>query len=71
MGLNSFKKVCKWLWYHKNYIIIVGTPLVFLPLPLVHPYPVSVSEHLCALLLISYCSIVFTLNNDNLTKVQL
>uniref|UniRef100_A0A3B3TZW9 Solute carrier family 13 member 2 n=1 Tax=Poecilia latipinna TaxID=48699 RepID=A0A3B3TZW9_9TELE len=30
--------VLKWLWYHRNYIIIVVTPLAFLPLPLtVHP----------------------------------
>ncbi|XP_054907370.1 solute carrier family 13 member 2 [Poeciliopsis prolifica] len=30
--------VLKWMWYHRNYIIIVVTPLAFLALPLcVHP----------------------------------
>lgn len=32
----------KWLWYHRNYIIIIVTPLALLPLPLVVPTPVSV-----------------------------
>ncbi|XP_076607142.1 solute carrier family 13 member 2 [Chaetodon auriga] len=27
----------KWLWYHRNYIIILVTPLVFLPLVFVYP----------------------------------
>lgn len=71
MGMKACKEVFKWLWYHRNYVIIIGTPLAFLPLPLVYPYPVSVSEHICACLFISYCSIVFTLSDDNLTHVQL
>lgn len=32
----------KWLWYHRNYIIIVVTPLILLPLPIVFPTSVSV-----------------------------
>lgn len=47
----GFKNCCKWLWNHRNYIIIVVTPLVFLPLPLVYPEPVSICE--C---LVSSCS---------------
>ncbi|XP_014828004.1 PREDICTED: solute carrier family 13 member 2-like [Poecilia mexicana] len=36
--MGSILDVLKWLWYHRNYIIIVVTPLAFLPLPLaVHP----------------------------------
>nr|XP_046267079.1 solute carrier family 13 member 2 [Scatophagus argus] len=31
------RSVCKWLWYHRNYIIIVVTPLALLPLPLIYP----------------------------------
>ncbi|XP_044079135.1 solute carrier family 13 member 2 [Siniperca chuatsi] len=27
----------KWLWYHRNYIIIIVTPIVLLPLPLIIP----------------------------------
>lgn len=41
---SGFKNWCKWLWNHRNYIIIVATPLVFLPLPLVYPEPVSIRE---------------------------
>ncbi|CAN9501099.1 unnamed protein product [Ophioblennius macclurei] len=31
----------KWLWYHRNYLIIVLTPLLALALPLVYPSSVS------------------------------
>lgn len=56
MGLNSFKKVCKWLWYHKNYIIIVGTPLAFLPLPLVHPYPEARCGYAIIIMALYWCT---------------
>uniref|UniRef100_A0A3P9NT36 Solute carrier family 13 member 2-like n=1 Tax=Poecilia reticulata TaxID=8081 RepID=A0A3P9NT36_POERE len=32
--MGSMLDVLKWMWYHRNYIIIVITPLAFLPLPL-------------------------------------
>jgi len=34
-----------WLWYHRNYLIIVIIPLALLPLPLVIPTSVSVCVH--------------------------
>lgn len=44
---RGFKNGCKWLWNHRNYLIIAAAPLVFLPLPLVYPEPVSVCECVC------------------------
>lgn len=37
----------RWLWYHRNYFIIVFTPLAFLALPLAVPTPVSWLESVC------------------------
>lgn len=37
----------RWLWYHRNYFIIVFTPLAFLALPLAVPTPVSWWESVC------------------------
>lgn len=44
---RGFKNGCKWLWNHRNYLIIAAAPLVVLPLPLVYPEPVSVCECVC------------------------
>lgn len=33
--------VLRWIWLHRNYLIIFLTPLLILPLPLVLPTPVS------------------------------
>ncbi|CAG08845.1 unnamed protein product, partial [Tetraodon nigroviridis] len=46
----------KWLWYHKNFIIIIGTPLVFLPLPLVHPYPEARCGYAIILMALYWCT---------------
>lgn len=50
MGPLNVGDWLKWLWYHRNYIIIVVTPLALLPLPLISPTSVSVcvSVSVCA-----------------------
>ncbi|XP_056910922.1 solute carrier family 13 member 2-like isoform X2 [Takifugu flavidus] len=54
--MEGFKKVCKWLWYHKNYIIIIGTPLAFLPLPLVYPYPQAKCGYAIIIMALYWCT---------------
>lgn len=43
--MYNWERVLHLLWHHRNYIIIIVTPLVFLPLPLVYPSSVSVFVH--------------------------
>nr|XP_020473685.1 solute carrier family 13 member 2 [Monopterus albus] len=46
----------KWLWYHRNYIIIVVTPLVFLPLPIVIPTSVAKCGYAIIIMALYWCT---------------
>ncbi|XP_037543264.1 solute carrier family 13 member 2 [Nematolebias whitei] len=46
----------KWLWYHRNYIIIVVTPLLFLPLPLAIPTPEAKCGYAIILMALYWCT---------------
>lgn len=45
MGLPQIPEdvalILRWIWLHRNYLIIFITPLLILPLPIVLPTPVS------------------------------
>ncbi|KAK9536476.1 hypothetical protein VZT92_006252 [Zoarces viviparus] len=46
----------KWLWYHRNYIIIVVTPLALLPLPLVIPTSEARCGYAIILMALYWCT---------------
>uniref|UniRef100_A0A3Q2E4Q1 Solute carrier family 13 member 2 n=1 Tax=Cyprinodon variegatus TaxID=28743 RepID=A0A3Q2E4Q1_CYPVA len=48
--------VLKWMWYHRNYIIIVVTPLAFLPLPLVIPTSEARCGYAIILMALYWCT---------------
>ncbi|CAK6957179.1 solute carrier family 13 member 2-like [Scomber scombrus] len=45
-----------WLWYHRNYIIILVVPLAILPLPLVYPYPEARCGFAIILMALYWCT---------------
>ncbi|XP_018547329.1 solute carrier family 13 member 2 [Lates calcarifer] len=46
----------RWLWYHRNYFIIVITPLVFLPLPLRYPSSEARCGYAIILMALYWCT---------------
>ncbi|XP_029029404.1 solute carrier family 13 member 2 [Betta splendens] len=46
----------KWLWYHRNYIIIIVTPLALLPLPLIVPTPEAKCGFVIILMALYWCT---------------
>ncbi|XP_007557815.1 solute carrier family 13 member 2-like [Poecilia formosa] len=54
--MGSMLDVLKWLWYHRNYIIIVVTPLAFLPLPLAVPTPEAKCGYVIILMTLYWCT---------------
>ncbi|XP_041808711.1 solute carrier family 13 member 2 [Chelmon rostratus] len=46
----------KWLWYHRNYIIIVVTPIVLLPLPLIYPTSEARCGYAIILMALYWCT---------------
>ncbi|KAK2882073.1 solute carrier family 13 member 2-like [Channa argus] len=46
----------KWLWYHRNYIIIVVTPLALLPLPLISPTQEARCGYAIILMALYWCT---------------
>ncbi|KAM4726614.1 solute carrier family 13 member 2 [Anableps anableps] len=49
-------EVLKWLWYHRNYIIIVVTPLALLPLPLIIPTSEAKCGYTIILMALYWCT---------------
>ncbi|XP_029956190.1 solute carrier family 13 member 2 [Salarias fasciatus] len=45
-----------WLWHHRNYFIIFLTPLLLLPLPLVHPTSEARCGYAIALMALYWCT---------------
>ncbi|XP_026229221.1 solute carrier family 13 member 2 isoform X2 [Anabas testudineus] len=45
-----------WLWYHRNYIIIVVTPLALLPLPLISPTSEARCGYVIILMALYWCT---------------
>ncbi|CAL8365371.1 unnamed protein product [Lota lota] len=45
-----------WLWHHRNYLIVILTPLVFLPLPLVIPTPEARCGYAIILMALYWCT---------------
>ncbi|XP_070773010.1 solute carrier family 13 member 2-like [Enoplosus armatus] len=46
----------KWLWYHRNYIIIFVTPLALLPLPLISPTSQARCGYAIILMALYWCT---------------
>ncbi|XP_029923931.1 solute carrier family 13 member 2 isoform X1 [Myripristis murdjan] len=46
----------RWLWHHRNYIIIVLTPLLILPLPLLSPTPEARCGFAIILMALYWCT---------------
>lgn len=46
----------KWFWYHKNYIIIIVTPIILLPLPLVIPTSEARCGYAIILMALYWCT---------------
>ncbi|XP_042287243.1 solute carrier family 13 member 2 [Thunnus maccoyii] len=46
----------RWLWYHRNYFIIVVTPLALLPLPLMSPTPEARCGYAIILMALYWCT---------------
>ncbi|XP_029303861.1 solute carrier family 13 member 2 [Cottoperca gobio] len=46
----------RWLWYHRNYIIIVVTPLILLPLPLIIPTSEARCGYAIILMALYWCT---------------
>ncbi|KAM3869421.1 solute carrier family 13 member 2-like [Diretmus argenteus] len=46
----------KWLWYHRNYIIVILTPILFLPLPLVINTPQARCGYAIILMALYWCT---------------
>ncbi|TDH05040.1 hypothetical protein EPR50_G00139030 [Perca flavescens] len=49
-------RLLKWLWYHRNYFIIIITPLVLLPLPLIIPTPEARCGYAIILMALYWCT---------------
>uniref|UniRef100_A0A3Q2R170 Solute carrier family 13 member 2 n=1 Tax=Fundulus heteroclitus TaxID=8078 RepID=A0A3Q2R170_FUNHE len=54
--MDGFLNVLKWLWYHRNFLIIVITPLAFLPLPLVVPTSEAKCGYAIILMALYWCT---------------
>ncbi|XP_038160594.1 solute carrier family 13 member 2 [Cyprinodon tularosa] len=54
--MGCMLNVLKWMWYHRNYIIIVVTPLAFLPLPLVIPTSEARCGYAIILMALYWCT---------------
>uniref|UniRef100_A0A3Q0SDN5 Solute carrier family 13 member 2 n=1 Tax=Amphilophus citrinellus TaxID=61819 RepID=A0A3Q0SDN5_AMPCI len=54
--MNNWKKVLQCLWYHRNYIIIVVTPIAFLPLPLISPTSEARCGYAIILMALYWCT---------------
>lgn len=54
--MNNWKTVLRVLWYHRNYIIVIVTPLVFLPLPLVYPSSEARCGYAIILMALYWCT---------------
>ncbi|XP_032433057.1 solute carrier family 13 member 2-like [Xiphophorus hellerii] len=48
--------VFRWMWYHRNYIIIIVTPLAFLPLPLCVPTSEAKCGYVIILMTLYWCT---------------
>ncbi|XP_031427834.1 solute carrier family 13 member 2 [Clupea harengus] len=46
----------RWLWCHRNYVIIYLTPLIFLPLPIALPYPEVKCGYAIILMALYWCT---------------
>ncbi|XP_076024993.1 solute carrier family 13 member 2-like [Genypterus blacodes] len=46
----------KWLWYHRNYVIILVAPFLILPLPLVIPTPEARCGYAIILMTLFWCT---------------
>ncbi|KAA8586795.1 hypothetical protein FQN60_000631 [Etheostoma spectabile] len=49
-------RLLKWLWYHRNYFIIVITPLALLPLPLIIPTAEARCGYTIILMALYWCT---------------
>uniref|UniRef100_A0A3Q4BA24 Uncharacterized protein n=1 Tax=Mola mola TaxID=94237 RepID=A0A3Q4BA24_MOLML len=53
---SASSRIFKWLWYHRNYIIIVATPIILLFLPLLWPSPEARCGYAIALMALYWCT---------------
>ncbi|XP_041864995.1 solute carrier family 13 member 2 [Melanotaenia boesemani] len=49
-------KCLKWLWYHRNYFIIIITPLIFLPLPILFSTPEAKCGYAIIIMALYWCT---------------
>ncbi|XP_026038724.1 solute carrier family 13 member 2 [Astatotilapia calliptera] len=54
--MYNWERVLHLLWHHRNYIIIIVTPLVFLPLPLVYPSSEARCGYAIILMALYWCT---------------
>ncbi|TRY57310.1 hypothetical protein DNTS_008899 [Danionella cerebrum] len=57
MGIpDSLSLILRWIWLHRNYIIIFSVPLLILPLPLVIPTPEARCGYAIILMALYWCT---------------
>ncbi|XP_023252819.1 solute carrier family 13 member 2-like [Seriola lalandi dorsalis] len=54
--MKIIRSSLRWLWYHRNYIIIFVTPLVLLPLPIISPTSQAKCGYAIILMALYWCT---------------
>ncbi|XP_051257644.1 solute carrier family 13 member 2 [Dicentrarchus labrax] len=54
--MKIWRSCLRWMWYHRNYMIIVLTPLILLPLPLKYPTSEAKCGYAIILMALYWCT---------------
>ncbi|XP_071361973.1 solute carrier family 13 member 2-like [Trachinotus anak] len=54
--MGSMRSGLRWMWYHRNYIIIIVTPLALLPLPIISPTSQARCGYAILLMALYWCT---------------